>query len=126
MAYIAARTWSSDGLYRRGVRMLCADLYSREEMEVLFVLLAQRYERGSVMLTSNLPFSKWEPSTALCICLSPNGGHRPPCASQRHLGVESAELSAGGLEAAEKCLTSITGNRPALPPYGRPDSSYVI
>ncbi len=29
-------------------------------MEVLFVLLAQRYERGSVMLTSNLPFSKWE------------------------------------------------------------------
>ena len=32
----------------------------REEMEVLFTLLAQRYERGSVMLTSNLPFSKWE------------------------------------------------------------------
>ena len=29
-------------------------------MEVLFVLLAQRYERGSVMLTSNLPFSQWE------------------------------------------------------------------
>ena len=24
------------------------------------MLLAQRYERGSVMLTSNLPFSKWE------------------------------------------------------------------
>ncbi len=33
---------------------------SREEMEVLFTLLAARYERGSVMLTSNLPFSKWE------------------------------------------------------------------
>lgn len=33
---------------------------SREEMEVLFTLLAQRYETGSVMLTSNLPFSKWE------------------------------------------------------------------
>lgn len=33
---------------------------SREEMEVLFVLLAQRYERGSVLLTSNLPFSQWE------------------------------------------------------------------
>ena len=32
----------------------------REEMEVLFTLLAQRYERGSVMITSNLPFSKWE------------------------------------------------------------------
>jgi DNA replication protein DnaC len=33
---------------------------SREEMEVLFTLLANRYERASVMLTSNLPFSKWE------------------------------------------------------------------
>lgn len=33
---------------------------SREEMEVLFVLLAECYERTSVMLTSNLPFSQWE------------------------------------------------------------------
>ena len=33
---------------------------NREEMEVLFTLLAERYERGSVLLTSNLPFSKWE------------------------------------------------------------------
>jgi DNA replication protein DnaC len=33
---------------------------SREEMEVLFTLFADRYERGSVMITSNLPFSKWE------------------------------------------------------------------
>jgi DNA replication protein DnaC len=33
---------------------------SREEMEVLFVLLAERYERGSVLLSSNLPFSGWE------------------------------------------------------------------
>lgn len=32
----------------------------REEMEVLFTLLADRYERASIMLTSNLPFSKWE------------------------------------------------------------------
>jgi len=30
------------------------------EMEVLFTLLADRYERRSVLLTSNLPFSKWE------------------------------------------------------------------
>jgi len=34
--------------------------HNREEMEVLFTLLAERYERGSVMITSNLPFSKWE------------------------------------------------------------------
>lgn len=33
---------------------------SREEMEVLFTLLADRYERSSVMITSNLAFSKWE------------------------------------------------------------------
>lgn len=33
---------------------------SREEMEVLFTLLADRYERSSIMLTSNLPFSQWE------------------------------------------------------------------
>lgn len=29
-------------------------------MEVLFALLADRYENRSVMITSNLPFSKWE------------------------------------------------------------------
>ncbi len=32
----------------------------RAEMEVLFALLADRYENRSVMITSNLPFSKWE------------------------------------------------------------------
>ena len=32
----------------------------RDEMEVLFTLLAHRYERGSLLITSNLPFSKWE------------------------------------------------------------------
>ena len=30
----------------------------RSEMEVLFTLLADRYERSSIMITSNLPFSK--------------------------------------------------------------------
>jgi DNA replication protein DnaC len=34
--------------------------HSRDEMEVLFNLLAHRYERGSVMITSNLPFSGWD------------------------------------------------------------------
>lgn len=33
---------------------------SREEMEVLFTFLADRYESSSLMITSNLPFSKWE------------------------------------------------------------------
>ena len=33
---------------------------SREEMEVVFTLLVERYERGSLLLTSNLLFSKWD------------------------------------------------------------------
>jgi len=33
---------------------------SREDMDVVFTLLAERYERGSVLMTSNLAFSKWE------------------------------------------------------------------
>lgn len=33
---------------------------NREEMEVLFTLLAHRYEHRSVLLTSNLVFSQWE------------------------------------------------------------------
>ena len=32
----------------------------REEMEVLFTLLAHRYEHRSILLTSNLIFSEWE------------------------------------------------------------------
>ena len=54
---------------------------SREEMEVLFNLLAHRYERGSVMVTSNLPFSKGDQifkdqmTTAAAI--------RPPCTPLR-------------------------------------------
>lgn len=43
----------------------------REEMEVLFTFLSARYERRSVMLTSNLVFSQWEkifkdPMTTAC------------------------------------------------------------
>jgi DNA replication protein DnaC len=33
---------------------------SREEMEVLFTFMADRYEKASIMITTNLPFSKWE------------------------------------------------------------------
>ena len=32
----------------------------RAEMEVLFTFLAERYERRSVLITSNLVFSKWD------------------------------------------------------------------
>jgi DNA replication protein DnaC len=33
---------------------------TREEMEVLFTFLAERYERRSVMISSNLVFSQWD------------------------------------------------------------------
>ncbi len=32
----------------------------RDETDVLFVLLAERYERRSLVVTSNLPFSQWD------------------------------------------------------------------
>ncbi len=32
---------------------------NQKEMDALFTLLSERYERGSILLTSNLPFSKW-------------------------------------------------------------------
>lgn len=45
--------------------------HDREEMEVLFTLLAERYERRSVVITSNLVFSQWDrifkdPMTTAC------------------------------------------------------------
>jgi len=45
--------------------------HDREEMEVLFTFLSARYERRSVMITSNLVFSQWEkifkdPMTTAC------------------------------------------------------------
>lgn len=44
---------------------------SRDEMEVLFTFLAERYERRSVIITSNLVFSEWDkvfhdPMTTAC------------------------------------------------------------
>ena len=44
---------------------------SRDEMEVLFTFLAERYERKSVLITSNLVFSDWnrifkDPMTTAC------------------------------------------------------------
>jgi DNA replication protein DnaC len=34
--------------------------HTREEMEVLFTFLAERYERKSLMISSNLVFSEWD------------------------------------------------------------------
>ena len=34
--------------------------HNREEMEGVFTLLAERYEQGSLLITSNLAFSQWD------------------------------------------------------------------
>ena len=34
--------------------------YERQETDVLFTLLSERYERRSMMITSNTKFSDWE------------------------------------------------------------------
>jgi DNA replication protein DnaC len=34
--------------------------HDRDEMEVLFTFLSERYERKSVLITTNLVFSEWE------------------------------------------------------------------
>src|ERR1700736_6609095 len=63
----AKRDLKLSGLFKRLSRyevLVLDDLgyvqQSRDEMEVLFSLLSERYERGSVMLSSNLAFSGWE------------------------------------------------------------------
>jgi DNA replication protein DnaC len=38
---------------------------SRDEMEVLFTFLDERYERRSVIITSNLVFSEWDGSSRM-------------------------------------------------------------
>jgi DNA replication protein DnaC len=44
--------------------VICDDIgyvqQSRDEMEILFTFLAERYERRSVIITSNLLFSEWD------------------------------------------------------------------
>jgi len=99
---------------------------SREEMEVLFTLLAERYERGSVLLTSNLPFSKWEGSSKID---DHGGSHRQAGASLGHRGTEHPQLSNGGGEEesgpTRKAMKPTDGDRrplllagPPLRPFG--------
>ena len=49
--------------YSRYEGMIIDDLgyirQTREEMEVVFTLLAERYERGSVLITSNRSIGEW-------------------------------------------------------------------
>jgi DNA replication protein DnaC len=83
---------------------------NREEMEVLFLLLAERYERGSVLLTSNLPFSGWEAifkdamTTAAAIDRLVH-----------HSVIVELNIPSYRAEAAKKARQSRAGSNPATP-----------
>jgi DNA replication protein DnaC len=80
----------------------------REEMEVLFTFLAERYERKSVVITTNLVFSEWnrifkDPMTTMaaidrvihhCVILDMMAveSYRALEATQRQLGVQQEEV----------------------------------
>lgn len=38
---------------------ICYLPFGREEASLFFKVIAKRYERGSLILTSNLPFTQW-------------------------------------------------------------------
>jgi DNA replication protein DnaC len=127
--------------YSRYEGMIIDDLgyirQTREEMEVVFTLLAERYERGSVLLTSNLPFSKWEgifkdPMTTAAaidrlvhhsIIIELNiPSYRLEQAKNNLQSLETDGKEESGLAAEESSeLSSGSGLRPP-PPASSPDS----
>ena len=66
---------------------------SREEMEVLFTLLAERYERGSVLLSEQLALQ--QVGADLQGRHDDGRRHRSPGPPQRDSGVERVQLSIG-------------------------------
>src|SRR5271170_3767900 len=99
--------------------------HNREEMEVLFTFLAERYERGSVLVTSNRPFSQWEqifkdPMTTAAavdrlVHHSTHRGTEHPELPRRGGQTEQATRGVGGGPVGQ------SGSAPvALPPLGLP------
>jgi DNA replication protein DnaC len=64
---------------------------TREEMEVVFTLLAERYERGSVLL--NQQSSVLEVGRNFQRSNDDGGRHRSPGASQHHHRTKHSQLS---------------------------------
>jgi DNA replication protein DnaC len=60
---------------------------SKTGAELLFEMLSQRYERGSTMLTSNLPFQEWPR-----LGTADRRTARPPYPSRPHPGDERRQL----------------------------------
>ena len=91
----------------------------RAEMDVLFTLFAERYERKTIMITSNLIFSKWDqifrdamtPAAAIdrlvhhARILELNGPSVRGCAAARRLGKGAAEKLDEAPEAGKEGAT---------------------
>ena len=78
---------------------------SREEMEVLFTLLAERYERGT--RDAHQQPAVLEVGDHLQGPDDDGGGHRPPGASQRDPGIEHPQLPAGGGQADQAARSGV-------------------
>jgi len=95
----------------------------RDEMEVLFTFLAERYERKSVMITTNLVFSEWErifknPMTAMAaidrlvhhsviLDMMSVESYRAEVASQQHLSSDRPKKSSSKQITLAEATTSL-------------------
>ena len=73
--------------------LICDELgyvsFSRSSAELLFQVFAERYERKSLLLTSNLPFSEW---AQIFVSVVPT--HGGPCLARTGIGLREAWVAA--------------------------------
>jgi DNA replication protein DnaC len=98
----------------------------RDEMEVLFTFLAERYERKSVIITTNLVFSEWErifknPMTTMAaidrlvhhsviLDMMSVESYRAEVASQQHLPAARPKRPSPGRAPLDEELASLPGS----------------
>ena len=103
----------------------------RQEMEVLFTFLAERYERRSVLISSNLVFSKWDqifkdPMTTMAaidrlvhhaMILEFNG---ESVRAQKAQGREKGLATSPGVPFGSTASSAPDGAKDSVPPKGIP------
>src|SRR5450755_1716463 len=98
----------------------------RDEMEVLFTFLAERYERKSVIITTNLVFSEWErifknPMTTMAaidrlvhhsviLDMMSVESYRAEVASQQHLPSARPKRPSSGRAPLDEMVVSLPGS----------------
>ena len=106
----------------------------RQEMEVLFTFLAERYERRSVLISSNLVFSKWDqifkdPMTTMAaidrlvhhaLILEFNG---ESVRAQKAQGREKGQISPPGEAAGSTPSLAPAGAKDSVPPAASPQAA---